>query len=1016
MFGPYEILARVGDGGMGLVFRAWDERLHREVAIKLLYDEYQMPGIRERFWQEARAASRLNHPNICTVFDIGDKDGDPYLVMELLEGETLRERIHRGALTAEEIVSYTMQICDALEAAHKKGVVHRDIKPANIFLVSLPENKVQVKVLDFGLAKISLEENGGWLSRSLDLTLAGATVGTLSYMSPEQARGYILDARSDLFSLGIVMYEMATRRVPFQGTTSQLIYSQLLQHEPDPIRIWNESIPRDLERIILRLLAKTPEDRFQSAKALRDGLLPIRKNFDKKGWLRKPNLAPVPLVKATDPAARNRKPQRRNADAAPENNPALPENDPTRSLVIRPLRIDVTNCEPSSTAFHPGAMTATFGNAETNVAVAIESGSQVIESAVPPTAEELPHDVRKAAKKTRHLARAASGVNQFELEIESIGSEAKKPKGSAQTAATWRQRVFASVIFLTLAGVAMLLMHSGILHPVLMKPNDILLLTEIENKTSDKMLDGAILKGLEIDLRQSTYLKVRGGAAYLAGRRITTATGSAKGNSVRLAAQNVGARAYIYGDIQQQDNSYIIRADVLHTDSNDRLVSLKETAPTRNELPAAIDRLSRAIRQNLGETDGSIEQHAVPLEKESTANIDALHDYSEAEIALEEGRLEDSIIAYKSAVQRDNHFLQAQMHLAWLYREEGAELASAHAATQAKDAATTRGDSLKLLTDFCFYMNATGDLDKAAETMRTYNERYSKDSDGLIGRSRVLEAQGHFVEALLAAEEGYEVDPYNVEAYDSAELALISLGRYSSVRQLEFDRARLGLPPGRYAAVEEYLANGKRAFNSPSRNSLPSLVSVAYQAIALDSDEDIASATNLRRSVTAKINTREDLASAAASLLAQGAFDAAFAGRCDVVDLLIKDVRTLPRGPEASLKRGLAAAWCGDKQDVDEAANELTKLAPDSKRAAEEYLPELQAAIFLKTKQAPKAIPLLLPASTKDGASFMYYLLGLAYEATGMHGDAAKAFHQWEQHRGAEFLDGYIVATYRMKQ
>jgi tetratricopeptide (TPR) repeat protein len=351
-----------------------------------------------------------------------------------------------------------------------------------------------------------------------------------------------------------------------------------------------------------------------------------------------------------------------------------------------------------------------------------------------------------------------------------------------------------------------------------------------------------------------------------------------------------------------------------------------------------------------------------------------------------------------------------------LYREEGAELASVHAAKQAKDTATTRSDSLKLLADFCFYMNATDDLDKAAETMRTYNERYPKDSDGLIGRSRVLEAQGHFVEALLAAEEGYDDDPYNVEAYDSAERALISLGRYSSVRQLEFQRAHLGLPPGRYSPVEQYLASGKHAFNSPSRNSSPSLVSVAYQAIALDSDGDIASATGLRLSGTSKISAREDLASAAALLLAQGALDAAFAGRCDVVDLLIKDAGTLPRGPEASFKQGLAAAWCGDKQHADEATNELKKVAEDSKPAAKEYLPELQAVIFLKTKQAQKVIPLLLPASTKDGTPFMHYLLGLAYEATGMHGDAVKEFHQLEEHRGAEFLDGFIVASSRMKQ
>jgi eukaryotic-like serine/threonine-protein kinase len=155
IFGPYEILGRVGSGGMGLVFRAWDERLHREVAIKLIRDGYSVPGMRERFLQEARAASRLNHPNICTIFDIGEKDGNSYLVMELLEGETLKERITRGALSAEDIVTYAREVADALSAAHGKGIVHRDIKPANIFLVKKSGTPAQAKVLDFGLAKVS---------------------------------------------------------------------------------------------------------------------------------------------------------------------------------------------------------------------------------------------------------------------------------------------------------------------------------------------------------------------------------------------------------------------------------------------------------------------------------------------------------------------------------------------------------------------------------------------------------------------------------------------------------------------------------------------------------------------------------------------------------------------------------------------------------------------------------------------------------------------------------------------
>src|SRR5271154_774498 len=305
-FGPYEILEKLGSGGMGLVFRAWDERLHREVAIKLLHEDYTMPGMRERFLQEARAASALNHPNICTVFDIGEQDHNPYLVMELLEGETVKDRIVFSTLPVEEVLAYGIEIADALAAAHNKGIVHRDIKPANIFLVKMPNGKKQAKVLDFGLAKIGREERREWEPRPRDLTTVGATVGTLAYMSPEQARGESLDARSDLFSLGIVLYEMATRQAPFRGTTSALMFVQLFSHDPEPVRHWNESIPRELEKIILKLLEKDPKDRFQTAKDLQDALLKAGSKLERGGWLSKGTSLPVPLVRTSDPVAWHR--------------------------------------------------------------------------------------------------------------------------------------------------------------------------------------------------------------------------------------------------------------------------------------------------------------------------------------------------------------------------------------------------------------------------------------------------------------------------------------------------------------------------------------------------------------------------------------------------------------------------------------------------------------------------------------------------------------------------------------
>ena len=301
--GPYEILGQIGSGGMGVVFRAWDERLHREVALKLLHDEYGTPNLRERFLIEARAASALNHPNICTIFDLGEQDGEPFLVMELLSGQTLKDKIARGAIDTEEIVRVSTEVADALSWAHAKGIVHRDIKPANIFLQSRPGGQVQAKVLDFGLAKVTQASRSGRASRALDITSAGTTVGTLAYMSPEQARGEWLDARSDLFSLGTVMYEMCTRRVPFRGASSALVFMALLSQAPEPIREWNTGVPRDLERLILKLLNKDREERFASAQELHEALrrLTLKGEGD---WLKKLPKAAVPLVPSLDPVAR----------------------------------------------------------------------------------------------------------------------------------------------------------------------------------------------------------------------------------------------------------------------------------------------------------------------------------------------------------------------------------------------------------------------------------------------------------------------------------------------------------------------------------------------------------------------------------------------------------------------------------------------------------------------------------------------------------------------------------------
>ena len=1105
-FGPYEILGKLGGGGMGVVFRAWDERLHREVAVKLLHDEFQAPGMRQRFLLEARAASALNHPHICTIFDMGEQDGDPYLVMEVLEGITLKERIGQSACSSEEIVRFSAEIAEALAAAHAKGIVHRDIKPANIFLQGRSESERQVKVLDFGLAKVSMALRSGRDSRALELTAAGSTVGTLAYMSPEQARGEHLDTRSDLFSLGIVMYEMATRRTPFRGATTALAFQSLLMETPDPIRTWNVSIPRELERIILRLLAKDRSARYQTAREVEEALRKLATRGDGE-WLRKLPKPDVPLVAAADPIARQAGKWRNktvsdqgfaasaetsptaaeeNADfirprrmPMPENGPrnvsisknstpaaAPPERSsqsPSSSPYASAERIGAIPVKPTvpasvassaSAPVAPLVMPAPSESARTRVASTVvpPSSEPKIEAAPPAaavspgsaeplvvtsevatspvvmkapsspvivavegletvstgaasgeSAATLPDRAKTVSGSRRSVPASRSSQAETKPPLEAI-TAVPEPRKASTKLRTWLLSAGGLIVLLIGAGV--FLTRSGSFGQIVLGPKDTILLGPIANHTEDASLDGVVMEGLEIELLQRSQIHWLGLTALRAGMQQAAAADHVSPETInpRVAAQRLGARAYLYGEVSRADSGYDLRLDVIDVASNDRLGSVSETAVNLGDLPAAITRLSQQLRAKLGETAETSRTPApTPLALQATPNLQALALFAQGEQAAADGDRSRARGLYEQAVSKAPDFSLAQLRLAEGYERDGAELAAVSSAARALASGSRAGDRIGPLTQITAALLADQDPARATQLARQFLTARPHDDLALIAMAHVMRSQGHMTEALLSSEQAYRLFPFSTAAYSEAAYALIGLDRYKEALDLGTRVAALGLHCDCGSEIAAYL-DGR---SIPTTAAAEDLQTTFHRALALDDSGQLRAASTVWRAGASEAQSHAETASAAAGMLAQAALDRALAGHCSEVPALTHDAQLLAFGRNAAFHIAVADSLCSVSAAPSAAESRLTEGARLHSATTDVLLPLLHTAQALTAGQPMQA----LAASSSVGAErdeppLAAYLRGVAHQL-----DTQTALAQGDLDRAAK-RRGYALLAH----